>query len=140
MGLPATNGGEEIPCTREKSPMLRVLVVDDEPLVLWSVAEMLRSRQMDVEEAADARTALRVLTAKGEPPDVVLLDLNLPDSSDLLLVSMIRKIAPGTRIILMTAFGTPEVFADARKLGVSDVIDKPFDLESLDQFLTRAVH
>lgn len=134
-GLPA---GEEIRPMLKKST-LRVLVVDDEPLVLWSIAEMLRSRGLEVEEASSANTALRAFTAKEGPPDVVLLDLNLPDSHDLGLLTMMRRLAPRTRIILMTAFGTPEVRAEARRIGVVSVIDKPFDLESLDDLLTHAV-
>lgn len=130
---------EEIPPGLKKSPALRVLVVDDEPLVLWSITEMIRAYGMEVQEAADARSALRTITGEGRPPDVVLLDLNLPDSSDLGLLTMIRRIAPTSRIILMTAFGTPEVRAEARKLGVVNVIDKPFDLDTLDSLLNRAV-
>lgn len=130
---------EEIPPALKKSPVLRVLVVDDEPLVLWSITEMLRSHGMDVQEASNAKSALRLITGEDGPPDVVLLDLNLPDSTDLGLLTMMRRIAPSTRVILMTAFGTPEVCAEARRLGVASVIDKPFDLDSLDSLLTRAV-
>ena len=129
---------EEIPPGLKKSP-LRVLVVDDEPLVLWSITEMLRSHGMEVEEASSANTALRAFTSKEGPPDAVLLDLNLPDSSDLGLLTMMRRLAPKTRVILMTAFGTPEVRAEARRLGVVAVIDKPFDLDSLDGLLTSSV-
>jgi len=129
---------EEIPPGLKKSA-LRVLVVDDEPLVLWSITEMLRSHGMEVEEASTANTALRAFTAQDGPPDAVLLDLNLPDSNDLGLLTMMRKLAPRTRVILMTAFGTPEVRAEARRLGVFSVIDKPFDLDSLDGLLTRSV-
>src|SRR6185436_12806683 len=113
---------EEIPPGLKKSA-LRVLVVDDEPLVLWSITEMLRSHGMEVEEASTANTALRAFTAQDGPPDAVLLDLNLPDSNDLGLLTMMRKLAPRTRVILMTAFGTPEVRAEARRLGVFSVID-----------------
>lgn len=130
---------EEIPPSLKKSPAVRVLVVDDEPLVLWSITEMLRSQGLEVQEAGNAKTALRALTSEGGPPDVVLLDLNLPDSSDLGLLAMIRRIAPATGIILMTAFGTPEVCDEARKLGALAVIDKPFDLDTLDSLLSRAV-
>ena len=130
---------EEIPLGLKKSPALRVLVVDDEPLVLWSITEMLRSLGMQVDEAATANAALRAFTAPEGPPDAVLLDLNLPDSNDLSLLSMMRKLSPKTRVVLMTAFGTPEVRAEARRLGVVSVIDKPFDLDALDSLLTRGV-
>jgi DNA-binding NtrC family response regulator len=133
VGLPG-----EISHRDPKSPSLRVLVVDDEPLVLWSITEMLRSRGMAVEEAGTAKEALRRLTMEGRAPDVVMLDLRLPDSEDFGLVSMVRKIAPTTHVILMTAFGTPEVSAEARRLGVFTVIEKPFDLDTLEALLARA--
>jgi DNA-binding NtrC family response regulator len=127
---------EEIPYGRKKSPAVRVLVVDDEPLVLWSITETLRSHGMEVDEARNAKEALRAITREGGPPDAVLLDLNLPDSHDLGLLRTMRTIAPATRVFLMTAFGTPEVRLDAQQLGVVDVIDKPFDLTRLDSILT----
>lgn len=133
---PRASTGEEIPCGLKKSPAVRVLVVDDEPLVLWSITETLRSHGVDVDEASNAKEALRAFTAEGGPPDAVLLDLNLPDSHDLGLLRTMRTIAPATRVFLMTAFGTPEVRLDARQLGVVDVIDKPFDLTMLDTVLT----
>jgi DNA-binding NtrC family response regulator len=127
---------EEIPHGRKKSPAVRVLVVDDEPLVLWSITETLRSNGMEVDEACTAKEALRAITAESGPPDAVLLDLNLPDSHDLGLLRTMRTIAPATRVFLMTAFGTPEVRIDAHRLGVVDVIDKPFDLTRLGEILT----
>ena len=125
----------EIPVGPEKSPIHRVLVIDDEPLVLWSISEMLRSIGMEVEEAETAKGALRAFTADGTPPDVVLLDLKLPDSADLGLLSILRHISPKTRVILMTAFGSPEVYDEARRLGAFAVIDKPFDLDDLRDLL-----
>lgn len=49
------------------------------------------------------------LTAATEPVDVVLLDYRLPDSNDLTLLATIRRLAPGSSVVLMTAYGTPEV-------------------------------
>ena len=66
----------------KKSPRLRVLVVDDEPLIRWSLSETLEQSGHAVVEAGDAEGALRALSA-GRPFDVVLLDYRLPDSNDL---------------------------------------------------------
>ena len=137
--VPAPDTRGEISQSLRKSSGLRVLVVDDEPLVLWSITEMLRSHGMDVQEAASAKGALRILADESGPPDVVLLDLNLPDSADLGPLTMMRKMAPATPVIVMTAFGTPEVCAEARRLGAATVMEKPFDLDTLDGLLTRAV-
>ena len=110
---------------------LRVLVVDDEPLIRWSIAETLGSAGHHVLEAADAAAARRVLD---ETPnlDLVLLDLRLPDSSDLALLAHVRQKAPNTPVIMMTAFGTPEVTADALRRGAVRVLNKPFNMHDLE--------
>jgi DNA-binding NtrC family response regulator len=129
--------GEEILVPQKKSAP-HVLVVDDEQLLLWAIAESLRSRGLEVDEASNAKEALHALTAERRAPEAVLLDLNLPDSHDLGLVKMVRRLAPAARVFIMTAFGTPEVRAEAHELGVVDIIDKPFDLTALDGLVACA--
>lgn len=114
----------------EKFP-IHVLVVDDEPLIRWSVAETLSGLGFDVEEAADASSALRIVTNAALPFGVVILDLRLPDMSDLSLLGTLRQLLPQAHLILMTAFGTPEVVESARALG-ADVLAKPFELDELN--------
>jgi DNA-binding NtrC family response regulator len=109
---------------------LRVLVVDDEPLIRWSIAETLGAAGHQVAEAEDAASALRAI--RDEPdPDLVLLDFRLPDSNDLGLLAKIRQIAPETTVIMMTAFGTQDVTAGALKLGALKVLNKPFNMHDL---------
>lgn len=110
---------------------LRVLVVDDEPLIRWSIAETLGAAGHQVFEAQDAASALKTLTAEPEP-DLVLLDFRLPDSNDLGLLLKIRQMAPHTTVIMMTAFGTPEVTDGAMKLGAAGVLNKPFNMHDLE--------
>ena len=107
-----------------------ILVVDDEPLIRWSVSESLTDLGYDVEEACDAASALRMVTGAALPFDVVVLDLRLPDMDDLSLLATLRQVIPGATMILMTAFGTPEVVAEAMALG-AEVINKPFELDDL---------
>lgn len=114
----------------EKFP-IHVLVVDDEPLIRWSVAESLSDLGFDVEAAADAASALRIVTNAALPFGVVILDLRLPDMSDLSLLGTLRQLLPRAHLILMTAFGTPELVASARALG-ADVLTKPFELAQLN--------
>jgi CheY-like chemotaxis protein len=115
---------------RENSPPARVLVVEDELLIRWSLCEVLRGCGAAVVEAADARAAIERLHQDGGF-DVAVLDLRLPDCSDLRLAIQVRQALPAARLILMTAFGTPELRERARALGVAHVVDKPFDLESM---------
>jgi len=117
------------PVTAEKST-LRVLVVDDEPLIRWSVCEVLRESGHAVVEASDGASAVRQVS-DGEPIDVVVLDFRLPDSNDLGLLETIRKLTPESAVIMMTAFGTPEMVAGALALGASRVLPKPFDVHDL---------
>jgi len=114
-----------------------VLVVDDEPLIRWSVAESLADLGLVVEEAADAASALRAISNAALPFDVVVLDLRLPDMDDLSLLGTLRQTMPDSSIILMTAFGTPEVIAEATALG-AEVLNKPFELDELKRLVARS--
>lgn len=121
----------------EKSPRLRVLVVDDEPLIRWSIAETLAQEGLEVGEAGNAEEALRHLSS--DPlPDVILLDFRLPDSNDLTLLETIRRMAPGTAVILMTAYGTPDMQVGALELGVHRVVGKPIEMRDLFSLVQEA--
>jgi DNA-binding NtrC family response regulator len=122
----------------EKSPALRVLVVDDELLIRWAIAETLAHAGHTVIEAEDGATAVRALTAPAEPFDAVFLDYRLPDSNDLTLLASIRRISPQVPVILMTAYGTPEVTRGALDLGVYRVLSKPFEMHDLEELLLQA--
>ena len=118
-------------------PAPHILVVDDERLVRWAVAETLGECGYEVSEAADADSARRAILAD-RIPELVLLDLRLPDSGDLALARFIRAHAPTTPIMLMTAYGTQEVFTESAALGIS-VIVKPFDMAELRSIVGGAL-
>jgi DNA-binding NtrC family response regulator len=109
----------------------RILVVDDEPLIRWCIAETLGTAGYGITQAQDAASALQALADKPEP-DVILLDLRLPDSSDLTLLEKIRSIAPAAAVVIMTAYGTPEITLEALKLGARGILTKPFDMQDLE--------
>jgi len=121
---------------REGKHALRVLVVDDEPLVRWAIAETLGLEGYEVDEAGDADRAVHVLCDGSSLPDIVLLDLRLPDCGDLTLLERVRLLAPAATVILMTAYGTPVVRQRARSLGAALVLDKPFDVDTLDGMIS----
>jgi two-component system response regulator AtoC len=118
-------------------PDLRVLIVDDEPLIRWSLSEALSERGFAVTLASDGRAAVRAL-GDGPLPDVVLLDYKLPDSNGLSLFRTICDLVPAGRVILMTAFGTPEVTSDALDLGAYRVVTKPFDINDIAAMIRHA--
>lgn len=117
---------------------LRVLVVDDEPLIRWSIAEILNQRGFAVVEAPSASGARAVMNASPQAIDVVLLDFRLPDSNDLKLLEEVRRRMPHTAVILMTSYGTPELAQRALKLGAYRVIGKPFDMHEVETLVRSA--
>jgi CheY-like chemotaxis protein len=88
---------------------LRVLVVEEELLLRWSIAETLTHAGHIVLEAEDGAVAVQALTNAAQAVDAVVLDYRLPDSNDFTLLATIRRLSPDSAVILMTAYGTPEV-------------------------------
>jgi DNA-binding NtrC family response regulator len=124
--------------TMLKKPASRVLVVDDEALIRWSLAEMLGERGYVVTEADNARMALAAIQQAQEPFDVVLLDYRLPDSADLRLLETVKRLAPTSQVIMITAHNSPELAQGAVALGAFRVINKPFEVESLAALVNQA--
>lgn len=116
---------------------LRILVVDDEALIRWSLCELLRTQGHSAVEAASAGDARAALT-DDMPFDVVLLDYRLPDSNDLNLLAEIRRRMPTSAVVLMTAFGSSEVVHGALQLGAHRVVDKPFDMRDVESMVLNA--
>jgi DNA-binding NtrC family response regulator len=127
----------DFPAAAKKPAPPRILVVDDERLVRWSVAETLTARGYEVVEASDARSAMQEFGA-GDTTDLVLLDLRLPDADDLRVLARMRQKAPATPVIVMTAFATREIVEEAAALG-APVIGKPFDLNDLAADVERVL-
>lgn len=128
------------PRAAKKATRVRVLVVDDERLMRWSIAHVLGARGYEVTEAERGDAAIRALMGPATSPiDVVLLDLCLPDFCDLSLLTLMRQLSPATPVILMTAFGSPEIVEAARGLGAFTVIDKPFDINAVAPLILRAI-
>jgi DNA-binding NtrC family response regulator len=75
----------------------------------------------------------------GRTASRVLLDLRLPDSGDLRILAAMRQLSPEVPVILMTAFGTPDLLDDALRLGAFAVIDKPFDMSAISPLIERAL-
>jgi DNA-binding NtrC family response regulator len=122
---------------KDRKP-LRVLVVEDEALLRWSIAETLAHGGHTVLEAGSAGAAVDTMNTSDEPIDVVLLDFRLPDSNDLGLLAKVRRLMPATAVVMMTAFGTPDVTQQALDLGAYRVISKPFDMTSLESLVRDA--
>jgi DNA-binding NtrC family response regulator len=134
---PAPAGFSPASC-RYSPKMVSVLIVDDESLIRWSIAQSLEAEGFPVLEAATAHDALACL---GQRDDigVVLLDLKLPDCSDLSLLRILRHLAPTLRIVLMTAHGTAEVLEEAVRAGAFRAVGKPFDMDDMVGIVRDAI-
>jgi DNA-binding NtrC family response regulator len=139
-GVGASDGtvARNFPSMSKNSALPTVLVVDDEALIRWSLTEALGERGYSVSEAADAREALAAIERAAEPFDVVLLDYRLPDSADLRLLATIKRLAPVSQVIMITAHNSPELAHGASALGAFRVISKPFEVESLAELIGQA--
>jgi DNA-binding NtrC family response regulator len=110
---------------------IHVLIVDDEPLIRWSLRRGLAKRGHQVVEAGGAGEALARLRAEPGRFQVVLLDYRLPDRQDLSLLAEIRALAPESAVLMMTAYGDTQMRSEALALGARIVIDKPFQVNSV---------
>jgi DNA-binding NtrC family response regulator len=116
---------------------LTILVVDDEALIRWSLAEILRRAGHAVIEATSAREALDAISSSSSI-HAVLLDYRLPDSADLRLLDEVRRRIPKGAVMLMTAHGTSEMVQSALDRGAYCVLSKPFDMTAIPSMVADA--
>lgn len=117
----------------------RLLIVDDEPLIRWSLRERLLGAGYKVVEARDAQCALVSFRDSQPPVDLVLLDLRLPDLDGVAVLRQIKSVRPNCPVIMMTAFGTPERTNEALTSGAYRVVDKPFSLDDMAGLVDEAL-
>ncbi|MBI5772194.1 MAG: sigma-54-dependent Fis family transcriptional regulator [Verrucomicrobia bacterium] len=115
----------------------QILVVDDEPGIRSMLEKILAKAGYAVSEA-DSGAALKNLLGSA-PPDLVLLDLKLPDASGLDLLDLMKQQWPETEVVVLTGFATIESAVLAIKKGAYDFLAKPFDHQGLLQCLHRAM-
>ena len=114
----------------------RVLVVDDEALIRWSLAERLRADGLDVVEAG---TAAEAMDRADQGVDLVLLDYKLPDDDGLTVLRKLRDMDSDTVVMMLTAHKGIETVVEAMKAGAYDYATKPFDLDDVALRVTRAL-
>ena len=107
-----------------------VLIVDDEKLLVRTLSKVLRESGFRIATAGSAESAER--HAFGDPPfDLIVLDNRLPGESGVAMVRRLREQSVASKLILMTAYETPDVKAEAKRLKVDRYLRKPFDLTVL---------
>lgn len=101
----------------------RILIVDDDPLVLETLSEVLTREGFQISQAASGRQALATLSA--EPHALLLSDIRMPEIDGMELLREVRRLHPGTDVLLMTGFGSLDGAIDAMSLGAADYLIKP---------------
>jgi two-component system, NtrC family, response regulator GlrR len=104
-----------------------VLVVDDDERMLRAVDKVLTSEGATVTCSSWAGSAIGILREKKMPVDLVIIDLSMPFMSGLTTVHTIHNHHPNLPIVVLTAFGSPEVKAECQREGAAAFLEKPLD-------------
>jgi len=115
----------------------KILVVDDDSLVVWSFKEDLTSLGYQVNTAQKGLEAIE--KTRADVPDLILLDLKLPDISGLEVLRRLRERYPNINVIIITAYGGVDTAVEAMKLGARDYIDKAIKIEELAHKISKAM-
>ena len=118
-------------------PAEKILVVDDERLVRWSLRQKCEEWGYQVVEAAAGEPGLRL--AQHESPDLILLDVRMPDLNGLQVLEQLKKNGDATAVIMITADPQLDDVKSALKLGAYDFIGKPLDFEELHVTIQNAL-
>jgi two-component system response regulator HydG len=117
----------------------RILIVDDESTLVFFLKQGLQESNIpcEVEDAASGEEALTKLTYNRY--DILVSDLKMPGINGFTLLEVARSLHPRIRIILMTAFGSPEVQEEAKRLEVDGYLTKPFPTAQLQELIEQAL-
>jgi two-component system response regulator AtoC len=118
--------------------MQTILVADDDAAIREVLVDFLKEEGYDVHEAESGAGVLSAMEDAATTPDLILMDVRMPDKSGLDVLKELKKDADQhLPVIMMTAFGGSRVAIDAMRLGAYDYITKPFDIEEVGQTLKR---
>ncbi len=115
----------------------KILVVDDEHLIRWSLEQNLKKQGYEVFIAGSGEDALRLV--RDESPDLVLLDIQLPGINGLEVLEKIKDQEDDVIVIMVTALGVLETAVKAMRMGAYDYLNKPFNLDELAIVIRKAL-
>src|SRR5246127_4657683 len=118
-------------------PSEKILIVDDERLVRWSLRQKCEEWGYHVVEAEAGEPGLKL--AQRESPDLILLDVRLPDMGGLQVLEQLKKNGDARAVIMITADPQLDDVKMALKLGAYDFIGKPLDFEELNVTIKNAL-
>jgi two-component system nitrogen regulation response regulator GlnG len=117
--------------------MPTILVIDDDRATLHLITEAFRDNGVAVETARDARTGLEMIPRRR--PDLVLLDVMLPDASGIDVFHDIKRLDPRLPVMFITAGGTSDTAIEAMKAGACDYLIKPLDMQRVRELVHQAL-
>lgn len=117
---------------------LKILVVDDEPIVIRSCEAVLKSEGYNVEGILSAKDA--ILRMEQHPYDLVFTDLKMPEVDGITLIKWMKQKRPDTGIVIITGYPSQDTIKDALELGIIDYVPKPFTPAVLLDVTKRAVN
>ena len=112
---------------------MRILIVEDVLHIAMLLAESVRHQGHEAIVAGSGREGIALLDEAH--PDAVFLDIVMPEVDGIAVLRRIRKTHPGLPVIVITGSASLKEIAEAKRLGVSDIIEKPFALKYLEQTL-----
>ncbi|MHB1042586.1 MAG: sigma-54-dependent transcriptional regulator [Eubacteriales bacterium] len=115
----------------------RLLVIDDEPHMIWLLKESL-SEEFEVLGAKNKKEAMEIMSGP-DPARMVVLDLRLHKEDGISVLKKLKKISPDTPVLIITAYASVSTAVEAMKSGAYDYITKPFDIEEMRLLIRRAL-
>ena len=115
----------------------KILVVDDEHLIRWSLEQNLKKQGYEVVVAPSGEDAMRL--AREEQPDLVLLDIQLPGMSGIEVLERLKEYDEELVVIMVTAQSGLDTAVNAMRLGAHDYVSKPFNLDELSIIIRKAL-
>ena len=110
--------------------MVKIMIVDDSKFMRMFVVNILkRNKYLDIIEAGDGEEAITKF--KRENPDLVLLDIIMPDITGVDVLKEIKKLNPNAKVIMVTAVGQEIILKECKQLGAEGQIIKPFTEENI---------
>ena len=115
----------------------QILIVDDDPEVRWALRSLVEQEGMEALESCHGEDALKIVGLQS--PDVVLLDIRMPDIDGIEVLGRLRKMDGDLPVIMITAFGSIKDAVRTVKSGACDYLTKPFENELVLLTIRRAL-
>jgi DNA-binding NtrC family response regulator len=118
-------------------PNKKVLVIDDERIVIDSITKILKEERIDVEATLSGRQGLE--TALKKDYDLVLTDLRMPDIGGMRVLRDLKRAKPSLPVVMITGYATVPSAVQAMKLGAAEILEKPFSPDGLVAVVQKAL-